>query len=116
MINPGAYNKKIDILKPNGVTSNTLGQGVPKYELFKTVWASISPLSGKEYHEAQMIRAETTYRIKMWYVDGVLPDMKISYNGREFEIISILNMGERNTELHIICIEKYPVGADGHGG
>jgi len=108
MINAGKLNKRISILRAVGVTNNSLGQGTPKYQVYKTVWANVTPLTGKEYSEAQIIRAETTYRIKLRYIDGVLPDMKVEYNGKKFDIISVLNIEERNVELHLMCAEQYP--------
>jgi len=108
MTNAGRLNKIIIILKVVGVTNNTLGHGVPKFETFKTVWANVAPLTGKEYSEAQIMRAETTYRIKIRYTPGVVPDMKVEYNGKKLDIISVLNIEERNIELHLICSEKYP--------
>lgn len=107
-MNIGKMRNRIKILKAVGVTNNTLGQSVPKFETFKTVWANVSPLTGKEYNESQIIRAETTYRIKIRYIPGVVPDMKVEYNNKKLDIISVLNVEERNVELHLICSEKYP--------
>ena len=70
-----------------------------------SVWASVSPMTGREYEESQKIRAETTYKVKTRFFKNITSDMKFMYNQRIFEIISVLNVGELNTELQIVAIE-----------
>jgi SPP1 family predicted phage head-tail adaptor len=71
-----------------------------------SVWAGVAPLTGREYEESQKIRAETTYRVVTRYFAGISPDMKILYNNKTLDIVSVLNVGERNTELEIIATEN----------
>jgi len=65
----------------------------------------VSPMSGREYEESQKIRAETTYKISSRYFHGITTDMRILYDSREFEIISVLDLDERHEELRIIAVE-----------
>lgn len=69
------------------------------------VWANVTPMTGREYEESQKIRAETTYRITTRFFQNITTDMKILYNGKTFDIVSVLNIEERNVELQIICSE-----------
>ena len=69
------------------------------------VWANVSPMTGREYEESQKIRAETTYKVKTRFFKNITSDMKFMYNQRIFEIVSVLNVGEMNTELDIVAIE-----------
>ena len=69
------------------------------------VWANVSPTTGREYEEAQKLRAETTYSITTRYFDGIKPDCKILYNNKLFDIVSVLNIGELKSELKIIASE-----------
>lgn len=69
------------------------------------VWAYVAPVSGREYLENMKIRDETTYKISCRYIPDVHADMKILYKNRVFNIISVLNFGERNRELQFICTE-----------
>lgn len=69
------------------------------------VWASVTPMTGREYAESQKIRAETTYRITTRFFQNITTDMKILYEGKTFDIVSALNIEERNVELQIICSE-----------
>ena len=70
-----------------------------------SVAAFVSPLSGREYEESQKIRAETTYKISTRFFRGIKPEHRILYRGREFEIVSVLDLGERHEELQIIAAE-----------
>lgn len=72
----------------------------------KTVWASVEPTRGREYQEAQRIRPELTYKITTRYHKGITPDMFIRFKDRYFQIVSIINVRERNEMLEIICTEK----------
>ncbi|MCI8748719.1 MAG: phage head closure protein [Lachnospiraceae bacterium] len=75
-------------------------------EVVKTVWASVEPVRGREYQEAQRIRPELTYKITTRYHKEVTPDMFIKYKDRYFNIISVINVRERNEMLEIVCTEK----------
>lgn len=72
----------------------------------KTVWASVEPTRGREYQEAQRIRPELTYKITTRYHKEITPDMFIKFKDRLFNIISIINVREKNEMLEIVCTEK----------
>ena len=71
-----------------------------------SVAAFVSPMSGREYEESQKLRAETTYKISTRFFPGITPQMRILYENREFEIVSVLDLNERHTELQIVAAEK----------
>ena len=66
----------------------------------------VVPMSGREYEESQKIRAETTYKISTRFFRHITSDMRILYGNREFEIISILDLGGKHDELQIVAAEK----------
>ncbi|MGN0149325.1 MAG: phage head closure protein, partial [Clostridia bacterium] len=70
------------------------------------VWASVAPTTGREYEEAQKLRGETTYKLITRYFPNITSDMKIMFGLQVLDIISVLNINERNTELQIIAKEK----------
>ena len=108
---------RIIFLRPTDITKNSMNEAVPKYEPFKpyaksqdeitdfSVAGLVVPMSGREYEESQKIRAETTYKISTRYFPGITADMRILHNGREFEIISILDLDGRREELQIVAIK-----------
>ena len=66
----------------------------------------VVPMSGREYEESQKIRAETTYKISTRFFRHITSDMRILYDNREFEIISVLDLGGKHDELQIVAVEK----------
>lgn len=76
------------------------------------VWACVAPMSGREYAEAQKIRAETTYNITTRYTENVSSNMKILYGAKVFDIVSVLDVGGRKKELKIIATEADRYGKE----
>lgn len=66
----------------------------------------VAPMSGREYEESQKIRAETTYKISTRFFRHITSDMRILYDNREFEIVSVLDLGGKHDELQIVAVEK----------
>ena len=66
----------------------------------------VAPMSGREYEESQKIRAETTYKISTRFFRHITSDMRIMYDNREFEIVSVLDLGGKHDELQIVAVEK----------
>jgi SPP1 family predicted phage head-tail adaptor len=58
---PGDLNKRITIQKPI-TTTNERGFEIETWEDFKTVWAAVSNLHGREYYAAAAIQAENTVK------------------------------------------------------
>lgn len=77
-----------------------------------SVRAFVSPTTGREYEEAQKLRAETTYNVVTRYFKGIEENMKILYNDKVFDIISVLDIGEEHREMKIICKEKDRYGKE----
>ncbi len=101
----GRTNKRITFCKYEE-KENALLQMEQILTEVKTVWASVEPTRGREYQEAQRIRPELTYKITTRYHRGITPDMFIRFKDRYFNIISVINVKERNEMLEIICTEK----------
>lgn len=101
----GRTNKRITFCRYED-KENTLLQIEQVLIEVKTVWASVEPTRGREYQEAQRIRPELTYKITTRYHKGITPDMLIKFGERYFNIVSAINVRERNEMLEMICTEK----------
>jgi len=75
-----------------------------------TVWASVTPVSGKEYFASAQTNTEVSTKITMRYKSGITPKMRVVLGARIFEIISALNFEERSVELNLMCKESVPDG------
>ena len=85
-------------------SSNDLGEVVNEWVDFKTAYASITPISAKEFFKAGT-HAEVSHKIELRYIDGIKPKMRVMYGVREFSIESVLNIREENKTLQLICTE-----------
>lgn len=74
------------------------------------VSASIDPVSGKEFFEAQQTQSEVSHKIRIRYKLGVLPSMRVNFKGRIFAMTSPpINWEERNRDMLLMCSEVIPV-------
>lgn len=67
--------------------------------------AGIFPISGREFFAAETVNSEVSHKVIMRYVPGVRPDMRVKFGERVFNIISVINFQEKNTELQLLCKE-----------
>ncbi len=86
-------------------TKDDFGQPIESWSTFAAVWASVEPLTGREYFQAQQTQAETSYRVRIRYRAGVVPTMRVIHGSRTLEILAVLNAEERNREIQLMCRE-----------
>jgi SPP1 family predicted phage head-tail adaptor len=70
-----------------------------------SVWASVEPLQGRELANAQTVNAETTTRITMRYRPWVIPANRIIFEGKFYNIQSVVDPGMQHRELIILASE-----------
>ena len=87
-------------------TDNTLGEPIETWATFKQVRAQITPINGKEYFAASQIQSTVSHKVKIRYTSGITTDMRINFNGRYFDIESIINFQERNKEIEMMVTES----------
>jgi SPP1 family predicted phage head-tail adaptor len=87
-------------------TQDSDGSLIETWSSFANVQASMEPISGREYFAAQTTQADVTHRICMRYLAGVIPKMRVKYGSRIFDILSVININERNRELQLMCKES----------
>ena len=105
MLQPGALRHTVSIEKPVE-TTNAYGEREVTWVAHKSDWrASIEPLAGRELWQAQQVQADVSHRVRIRYVAGVTPRMRIVFGTRTFQISSITNTEERNVELVLLCRE-----------
>jgi SPP1 family predicted phage head-tail adaptor len=66
------------------------GFAIQEWTTIHTVWADITPVSGKEYLSSNQETAEVTGKIYIRYLEGIKTTMRIQYGRRYFDIESIL--------------------------
>jgi SPP1 family predicted phage head-tail adaptor len=88
------------------ITTDAFGGAIETWsDMAVNVWASVEPLSGRELATAQSVYAETTVKITMRYLSSVIPAMRIVFEGRFYNIQSVVDVDMRHRELIILCSE-----------
>lgn len=119
-IRAGKYRHKItflkwvEIIKPSGAISNEWmpiytpdngeGNGLTEDEILakSSSRAAIRPLRGREFWAAQQSQSEVQGTIEIRYRNDIKPSYRIqTSDGRTLEILNILNLEEKNEEMHI---------------
>ena len=93
------------ILQRKEITEDELKQQTETWVDFAYVWAEVQPLSGREYFAAKQENAEVTTRITIRHLKDVKPDMRVLFNEKVYEILSVINPYERNVSLVLMCRE-----------
>lgn len=104
-VNPGDLRHQI-VIQSKDLRQDSFGAETPTWSTFATVWAAVEPLRGREYLEAKHLQAEVDVRFRIRYRDGLLPSMRISYDGRLFDIMDIIHVKEHNRELQLMAKER----------
>jgi len=90
---------------------NTYGEASATWKNDVTVWGAIFPLRGNEYFANQQVQGAVTHKVTIQYrtlISGlrISPKCRIVYGSRNFGIKSVINPGERNIDLELMCVEE----------
>ncbi|QIK81747.1 phage head closure protein [Lysobacter sp. HDW10] len=70
---------------------------------FATVMAKVEPLVGREYFAAAAIQAENTVKFTMRYQPDLRPHHRLLYDGKLWNIQSVINPKGRNRETLVMA-------------
>ena len=70
-----------------------------------TVWASIEPLNGRELFAAQEHDSEVTVRIRIRYRSGITHLMRISHDGKYYDIRAVIDPQLLGEQLQLLCTQ-----------
>lgn len=84
---------------------NTTGSVSRTWADLTTVSASVEPLTGREFMEAQQLGGQVSHRVTMRYYSALTVRHRITHDGRTLNIVAVLNPDERNIETVAMCKE-----------
>lgn len=99
---PGRLNRRITIQEMSTHTRDAYGAVIPTWEDVDEVWASKRPLSASEQFQSGQVYAEASVLFTMRYRD-LKPSARISHSSRIYNIKSIIDVGDRQTELQVLA-------------
>lgn len=71
----------------------------------RTFWAAIDPVSGREFYEADQSQSQVTHKIRCRYFPGLMTEQRLVYQGRIFEIVSVIDWELRHESYLIMAKE-----------
>ena len=84
---------------------DSFGDIVETWSDFATVWAQVEDLSGREFFAAAQVNSEIKTRVRIRYMEGVKPTMRILHGTRTLEIISPIDPDGKRRMLELLCRE-----------
>lgn len=72
---------------------------------FKTVWAKVENLHGREYFEAAAVKAEKTVKFTIRFIKDIDERMRIKFRDKHYNITSIDNIKYANKFIEIKAME-----------
>lgn len=101
----GRLNKRVTI-QSRATTTDAYGEDVVTgWTTVAMVWAAVEPLQGREFWAQQQIQSEVTTRVRIRYLSGVVPEMRVLYGSRALDIKSVIDPRERHAEMQLMCAE-----------
>ena len=91
------------------VKADSRGDQVKDWETIANAWASIEPLSGREFLQASQVMSDVTARIKIRGRPDVslTPKDRVKFGERLFDIRHVIDWGGRGVETQLMCTERF---------
>jgi SPP1 family predicted phage head-tail adaptor len=105
----GLLKKRVVVEFPDEGRSADSGAIEPTWTTLITMWAKISPFTGKETFNAQQFSGKVTHSVTMRANAKSLtitPKMRLTYKGRIFNIHLAINVNEADKEMLILAEEQ----------
>lgn len=106
MIRISRLNKRVGIQTAAQAAGST-GQPIQTWTTAKTVWVGIEPLNGQERLAEGNVSAKVSHRVVLRYnaYSALTSACRFIRGSRVFEIVSVVNVGERNEQWLCDCRE-----------
>ena len=91
------------------VTTDSHGDQVKAWSTLAEVWASIEPLSGREFLQASQVTSDVTVRIRLRGRSdlSLTPKDRVTFGARTFDIRHVIDWGGRGVETQLMCTEHF---------
>lgn len=101
----GQFKQRI-VIERATQAKNAIGELVPTWATFVTVWAAVEPATGNTYYAAKQADSKADGRIRIRYRNDIKPTMRVKFDGRYLAILSVINPQESKKETHLIYTEN----------
>jgi SPP1 family predicted phage head-tail adaptor len=105
MVRIGDLDKRIDIQAPTRVSDGMFGFTETFSSIATSIPAAIWPISAQETIKAGEMTNIITHRVRMRYRANMKANYRLVYGTRYFNIVSIINVGEKNRWTEMLVKE-----------
>lgn len=99
------------VIQQQTKAQDSTGSIVPTWTEYKTVWASVEPLSGREFFSAAQVQSSVNTRIRIRYLEGVNAKMRVQHGADYYDIQAVLTDSKSGVhEMQLMCVRR---GAEG---
>lgn len=92
-------------IQQKSVARDAYGAEVITWLELDTVWGSVEPLTGAEFHEQTAERSTINTRIRIRHRTDVEPEMRAVWGSRVYDIHSVINPHSDRREVVLMCLE-----------
>lgn len=86
----GRFRNRIEI-QQNSIKEDEYANSLDDWQTIHTVWADITPVSGREYFAALQETSEVTVKIYIRYLEDVTAKMRVKHGEHIYDIIDVLS-------------------------
>jgi len=109
-IKAGKLRHRVTLQAPGLTQDPVSGEMVPGWADWPVAgakhWASIEPLSARDFIAAQANQSEITARIVIRYREGILPTMRILHRGKVYAIQGVLPDADSGLEYITLPVSE----------
>lgn len=101
----GALRHRVTIEAPSATEDAGGGRAIT-WVTFAAVWAEIEQSGGRQLVRAGELEPQTDYRITIRHVAGVVAGMRVNWNGKLIEIVSVADAEGRGRTLRLEGVNR----------
>lgn len=102
----GALRHRVTLQRLVPVQDPATGVVNPTWATLANVWASVQPLSAREFLQAAAVSSQIVARIRIRYLPGVMPSMRILHGERTYNIEGVLPDAASGTEYLTLPVSE----------
>lgn len=101
----GKLNKRVSLQTASLAADSYGAASTETWATTATLWANVEELTGSEGYEAQQTASSLSHRVTIRY-RTVTPQQRLLYGSRALRINAVLNPGQRNEMVELLCTEE----------
>lgn len=102
-MNTGRLDQRVLVERLTIVQDPNTGAVTEGWVTVASTWAAVEPLNGREFFAASTALSEVTTRIRLRYRPGFSVTDRVTHEGTQYDITSIINPRSSDRELVLMC-------------